>query len=138
MYLIDTNVLSQLAKSRPNKGVLHFFKDIKVKGNESYLSVITLGEIRKGIDKLVAHGDTLQSHKLNHWLESLKLDYKDNILPVDTCVGEWWGKILATADDTNAIDKLLAATAITHNLILVTRNVGHLRDSGAKLLNPFD
>lgn len=137
MYLLDTNVVSELVKRNSNPGVLTFFANAEQTGTPLYLSVISIGEINKGITKLAAYGDHQQAAKLQQWLAALKADYADRLLPVDAEVSELWGAVLAATDDTNAIDKLIAATALLYDLTVVSRNIAHIKSTGAKCLNPF-
>ncbi len=137
MYLLDTNIVSQLIKRTPNPGVIDFIEDARRADTPLYLSVLSIGEINKGIVKLARHGDHQQAAKLQRWLISIKEDFSDCLLPIDTDVSELWGAVLGATDDTNAIDKLIAATALLYDLTVVTRNVDHLRSTGVKSLNPF-
>ncbi|MFZ2727697.1 MAG: type II toxin-antitoxin system VapC family toxin [Methylococcaceae bacterium] len=119
-YLIDTNVISELKRPQPNQKVLQWFASIDNKS--LYLSVLTLGEIRKGVDKL-DNGQKKQA--LLQWLEiDIPLWFDNRLLVIDTNVANCWGKLQASATrPLPAIDSLLAATALQHNLCLVTRNV---------------
>ena len=119
-YLIDTNVLSELRRREPNQGVIEWFEQRPA--TTLYLSVLTLGEIRKGIDSLVNDDRQL---KLLDWLEvELPQFFSGRILPVDAAVADRWGRLNAQMErPIPAIDSLLAATALTHGLKLVTRNV---------------
>ena len=137
MYLLDTNVISQLAKREPNQGVIDFMQRAKRANARMYLSVLTIGEIRQGVAKLSQHRDTQQSVRLQQWMDGIKQDYADCLLPVDASVSELSGSLLALTDNTNAIDKLIAATALLYGLTLVTRNVSHVSDTGVNCLNPF-
>ena len=137
MYLLDTNVVSQLAKRAPNPGVIDFIEDAKRVDAPPYLSVLSIGEINKGIVKLARYGDHQQAANLQRWLAHIKEDFSDCLLPIDSDVSELWGAILGATDDTNAIDKLIAATALLYDLTVVTRNVDHLMPTGVKSFNPF-
>jgi len=119
-YLIDTNVLSELRRREPNQGVIEWFEQRPA--TTLYLSVLTLGEIRKGIDSLVNDDRQL---KLLDWLEvELPQFFSGRILAVDAAVADRWGRLNAQMErPIPAIDSLLAATALTHGLKLVTRNV---------------
>ena len=137
MYLLDTNVVSELARRQPDPGVTNFFA--RVKGNEEpvYLSVLTIGEINKGIRRLIRYGDQDQADRFGRWLSALEDDYTDHLLPIDGDVSRIWGAMLAATDDTNAIDKLIAATAVVYGLTLVTRNVAHVAGTGVTCIDPF-
>ena len=137
MYLLDTNVVSQLAKRQPDAGVMAFIKEAKDSESSLYLSVLTIGEINKGIAKLTRYGDHQQADSIRQWREQLTIDFADSLLPLDVDTAEIWGEVLAATDDTNAIDKLIAATALQYGLTLVTRNIDHVIDTGAKCANPF-
>lgn len=119
-YLIDTNVLSELRRREPNQGVIEWFEQRPA--TTLYLSVLTLGEIRKGIDSLINDDRQL---KLLDWLEvELPQFFSGRILSVDAEVADRWGRLNAQMGrPIPAIDSLLAATALTHGLKLVTRNV---------------
>jgi predicted nucleic acid-binding protein len=121
-YLIDTNCISELVKSAPNKNVIQWFDD----QNELdlYLSVITFGELRKGVDKLP---DSKRKRKLNHWInEDLLHRFKNRTLDITLSEVNKWGKVLAKAEKMGrtlpAVDALIAATALAHNFAVVTRN----------------
>lgn len=133
-YLIDTNVLSELRRKQPDAGVVNWFA--KRSPVTLYLSVLTLGEIRKGIA-----GAALPARRqaLLDWLESdLPAYFSGRILPVDLAVASRWGQLLAHAGrPLPAIDSLLAATAIEHDLVLVTRNVKDFACLPVELFNPW-
>jgi predicted nucleic acid-binding protein len=137
VYLLDTNVISQLARRKPDAHVVAFINKAKETDTPLYLSVLTIGEIKKGIAKLVRSGDHGQSDRLQQWLTQLHSDLAEYLLPIDADTCTLWGTILAITDDTNAIDKLLAATALQYDLTLVTRNIDHMQGSGARCFNPF-
>ncbi|TAN70359.1 MAG: type II toxin-antitoxin system VapC family toxin [Methylobacter sp.] len=131
-YLLDTNVISELKRPKPNGQVVDWFATAD---KESlYLSVLTLGEIRKGIDKLA---DGQKKQTLSSWLEKeLPLWFDSRLLVVDAGVADCWGKLQAQINrPLPAIDSLLAATALHHNLCLVTRNVSDFDYPGLMVLN---
>lgn len=133
-YLLDTNVLSELRKGpRANARVRAWIEPIR--DDEIFLSVLVLGEIRKGIER-VRRRDPRGAAALDRWLESIRRDHADRVLPVDVAVAERWGELDA-AGPLPAIDGLLAATAVTHDLVLVTRNVRDVRRTGVACLDPF-
>lgn len=118
-YLLDTNIISELVRAQPNKQVITWFSD---KPNDAlYISVLTLGEIRKGVEKLT---DTARKEKLTLWLEhELPKWFYKRILPIEHEVADRWGRLLGKCKiSLPAIDSLLAATAIQYNLTLVTHN----------------
>ena len=137
MYLLDTNVISQFSKRQPDPGVTAFINKANNAETPLYLSVITLGEINKGIAKLTRYNDLQQAERLKQWYLRLKIDFADFLLPIDADTAVLWGEILAVTDDTNAIDKLVAASALQYSLTLVTRNTDHLIGTGAICINPF-
>jgi predicted nucleic acid-binding protein len=134
-YLLDTNILSELIRPKPEKKVIEFVDSIKVKN--SYISVITIGEIQKGID---SHPDISRQKKLNEWLENFIIEeYQEQILDLNTVVMRVWGKLIAdTKKNLSVMDSLIAATAITHNLILATRNIKDFSGiEKLKIINPW-
>jgi len=136
-YLIDTNVISEVVRKSPDKGVLNWLS-----GTTSellFLSVLSIGEIRRGISKQV---DAQRRSRIETWLETdLKPWFRDRILAVDTGVAERWGAVAAKADAmgrrAGVIDALLAATALHHDLVFVTRNVADVAHLGVEIFNPW-
>lgn len=137
MYLLDTNVISQFARRQPDPGVAGFLEQARADSAEVFLSALTVGEVRKGIAKLKRYGDQDQADMLQRWLTHLREEYAERILAIDADVGELWGAMLAATNDTNAVDKLIAATALQYGLTLVTRNVGHVAGTGVNCIDPF-
>ena len=137
MYLIDTNVIGEIRKrQKANPGVQEFFKEAAQQASPLYLSVITLGELRLGVEKIRHRGDAPQARQLEHWLNGLIRDYSHHILEFGVTEAQIWGK-LRVPDYDNAIDKQIAATAITYGLTLVTRNTRDFINTGISVLNPF-
>ena len=133
-YLIDTNVWSELQKrERIHPGVQRWYAGIAKE--ELYLSVLVVGEVRRGIERL-RRRDAPQAERLEQRLEQLKAAMRGHILPVSLSIAERWGRI-NVPDPLPVIDGLLAATVLEHDLILVTRNVADVERSGVSLLNPF-
>lgn len=136
-FLLDTNVISELIKLRPEPGVAAW---IEATGeNLLHLSVLSLGEIRKGI---IALPQASRRVVLEAWLEtSLKPRFSGRILPIDEAVSDRWGLIAGKASANGialpVIDGLLAATALHHNLTLVTRNVRDVTETGVAVFNPW-
>jgi len=133
-YLLDTNVLSEVRKRSPHAAVAAWFD--AVEGPDLFLSSLVVGEIRQGIERLRGR-DPVQAEVFEDWLEALKADFGDRILPVSTEVAEAWGRLNAPAP-LPAIDSLLAATALVHGLTLVTRDSSNLEGTGIRLLNPWE
>jgi predicted nucleic acid-binding protein len=133
-YLLDTNVLSEIRKPQGDAGVKAWFEEVR--GEELYLSVLVLGEVRQGVERLRKR-DKVQAAVFERWLRGLETNYQDRILDIDTEVADRWGRLNA-GDPLPVIDGLLAATALTYGLTLVTRNVKDMERSGATLFNPFE
>ena len=133
-FLLDTNVISELRTgNRCDPGVREWLAGVKQE--EIFLSSLTLGELRKGIE-LIRRRDPRSARALEGWLREVLVVHSDRILPVDTAVAEEWG-CLNVPDPRPVIDSLLAATAKVHDLVLVTRNVKDIEGTGARWLNPF-
>ena len=138
MYLIDTNVISEQRKrDRTNPGVKRFFKQVAEQGERAYVSVITVGELRRGVELIRHRGDTTQAQKLETWLLAMLNDYAENILDFSTEEAQVWGR-LRVPHYENALDKQIAATALTHDITLVTRNTVDFEGTGVRILNPFE
>ena len=134
MHLLDTNVLSELRKrERCDRNVAAWYASIS--DSDLFLSVLTLGEIRKGI-VLVRDRDPGQAEALESWLTFVKQNYEGRILPIDADISDAWGQ-MHYVRNIPVVDGFLAATATVHNLTLVTRNIQHMQGLGASLLDPF-
>jgi len=134
MYLLDTNVLSELRKrGRCNQAVARWFAGIR--SQEIYISVLVLGELRRGIES-IRRRDSAGAEALDKWVEQLQDTHAERMLPVDARVAGIWGRI-NVPDPMPAVDGLLAATALRHDLVLTTRNTSDVVRSGARLLNPW-
>ena len=137
MYLIDTNVISELRKkNKANPGVRSFFQVAEKESLHLFLSVITLGELRRGIEKIRYRGDHIQADLLETWLVVLTAEYQEHILDFGESEAQVWGK-LRVPHHEHAIDKQIAATALCYDLTVVTRNTDGFINTGVKLLNPF-
>lgn len=133
-YLLDTNILSELRKrERCDPGVAAWFA--KVSSSEIYLSSLTIGEIRKGIEN-IRRRDEGRAEALEEWLNELLDSHSDRILPIDEVIADQWGRY-NVPDPLPVLDSLLAATASVHSLTLVTRNLKDVERTGVDCLNPF-
>lgn len=133
-YLLDTNVVSELRKRDPNPHVLAWYGTVT--SADLFLSVLTLGEIRLGIERL-RRKDSAQADLVEQWMRGLHVTYQDHLIDVDADVAEEWGR-LNVPDPLPVIDGLLAASAKVRGWTLVTRNTADLGHSGVVLLNPFN
>ena len=137
MYLLDTDVLSESRKEqKANAGVRAFFRDAQRENAPLYVSVITLGEIRRGLELIRHRGETAQADRLERWLQSVTESYGATILPFDEEMAQVWGKLRVPRPE-NPLDKQIAATALMHDLAVVTRNVAHFASTGVRVVNPF-
>lgn len=132
-FLLDTNVVSEIRKRSPHPGVAEWFDSVCAA--DLHLSVLVVGEIRQGIERL-ARRDPVQAAAFERWLSRLVHDYRDRIVPVSSEVAEAWGR-LNVPDPLPVVDGLLAATALVHGWTLVTRNAADVRGTGVRLLDPF-
>ncbi len=132
-YLLDTCVLSELRKNRCNPGVSSWMSGIQP--DEAFLSVLILGEIRRGIEMHRLKNPT-GAGNLERWLLGLETHYADRVLPITAAIADRWGR-LGLKQRLPVTDGLLAATAVEHRLTMVTRNTADFQRSGINLLNPF-
>lgn len=131
-FLIDTNVVSEIRRRRDRRvraWAAH------VEDVDLHLSVMTLGEIRKGVE-LLRGRDSAQADVFARWLGELHTTFADRILPIDVRVADEWGRLNAVMP-RNTVDSLIAATARVHDLTVVTRNTGDFEGCGVRLLNPW-
>ena len=135
-YLLDTCIMSELVKPVPNNQVIDWLNETS--SETLFLSVLTIGEVRKGLSKLPK---SKKKKRLTAWLNLLLQDYKERILPVDLMVAESWGRIQGEAERTgtplSTLDGLVAATAYTYNLTVVTRNESDFKPAAVPLMNPW-
>ncbi len=134
MYLLDTVVLSALRQRERHPGPVAWIA--RQRTSDLYLSVITVGEIERGI-VLQREQNAEFATRLARWLDQVLAVYYDRILPVDSETVKRWGRLSAAIGNDGA-DLMIAATALTHGLSVATRNVGHFEPTGVSVVNPFD
>lgn len=132
MYLLDTNVVSELRRPRPHGAVLAWLSSVE--DTELFLSAVTLGEIQAGIE-LTREQDPAKAAELEGWLELVAGAY--NVLPMDAAVFRAWARLMHRQSNTLYEDAMIAATAKVHRLTVVTRNVADFQALGFDVLNPF-
>jgi len=134
-YLIDTNIISEVRKGRRcNANVASWYE--KIEDASLYLSVLVIGEIRQGIER-VRRKDNVQANAIEDWLLAVDKAFGERILPVDRAVANEWGRLNASRP-LPVIDGILAATAKIHRMTLVTRNTADIADLGVHVFNPFE
>jgi predicted nucleic acid-binding protein len=133
-YLLDTNILSELRRTEPNRRVLRWYD--ATADTDMHLSVMTIGEFRKGLARL-RRKDPERAYGLAQWLDRLLAPYESRVLPVTPEIANVWGE-LNDPEPLPIIDAYIAATAIVHDMVLVTRNVKDFERTGVRLLNPFN
>lgn len=135
MYVLDTNVMSEVRKGErcdPNVAKWR----ASVPDDQLYLSVLVLGEIRKGVESARSQ-DPRRAEVFENWLREIELNFAERILPVTDEVADRWGR-MAAIRTVPVDDSLMAATAAVHDMIFVTRNVRHVHGLGVEVLNPFE
>lgn len=133
MYLLDTDVVSELRRVRPHGAVLAWLK--RVGDNDLHLSAVTIGEIQAGIE-ITRERDQTKAAELEAWLEQVAQSY--NILNMDAQTFREWARLIHRKPDDLIEDAMIAATAAVHNLTIVTRNVRDFERFKVRTLNPFD
>ena len=132
-YLLDTNVVSEVRRRRPDPGVMAWFDSVHA--DELYLSVMVVGEIRQGIERLAGR-DPARADGFEKWLIDLQELYGNRVVPVTAAIAEVWGRL--NAGDPLVADGLMAATALVHGWTFVTRNTADVIRTGVRLINPFE
>ena len=132
MFLLDTNVVSELRRLRPHGAVLAWLR--ATPDADLHLSAVTIGELQAGVE-ITREQDAAKAAEIEAWLEQVAETY--NILPIDGRVFRCWARLMHRRSDDLLEDAMIAATAITHNLTVVTRNVRDFKPFGVAILNPF-
>ena len=132
-FLLDTNIISETRKRSPNDGVMAFLSTVNPRS--LFISVLTLGELRKGI-AIKRRTDPPMAKLLEEWVDGLERMFADRILPVDVSIANRWGEISADRSRP-VIDTLIAATALRHELAVVTRNVVDFDGLNVEIINPW-
>ncbi len=137
MYLVDTNVISEARKkSKADAGVRAFFKQAIEDETRMFISVVTVGELRCGVESIRHRGDVRQANQLEKWLDALMAEYQDHILDINHDIAQLWGRLRAPHPE-NALDKQISATALIYELTAVTRNHKTSVKTVERVLNPF-
>jgi toxin FitB len=132
VYLLDTNVISELRKARPHAGVTTWLRGVD--DRSLYLSAVSLGEIQAGIE-ITREQDATKALEIEAWADQIVGSW--NVLPMDAAAFRVWAKLMHRRSDTLIGDAMIAATAKLHGLCVVTRNVRDFCDFGVELLNPY-
>jgi predicted nucleic acid-binding protein len=137
VYLVDTDIVSRSRRRlSASDGIAAFFSEAAERDVPLYLSAITIGEIRRGVELMRHRGDGAQAHRLAAWLDQVVDSYGEHILPFDQDVAQVWGR-LRVPHPESPLDKQIAATALVYGLVLVTHNVRHFAGTGVELLDPL-
>ena len=132
MYLLDTNVVSELRRPKPHGAVVQWIQGVS--DTDLHISAVTIGEIQAGIE-LTREQDEPKATELEQWLELVSGSF--NLVPMDAAAFREWARLMHRASDTLYEDAMIAATAKVHNLTVVTRNVRDFKHFGVVVLNPF-
>jgi predicted nucleic acid-binding protein len=132
MYLLDTNVISEIRRVRPHGAVISWIE--AVPDSELFISAVSVGEIQLGIEK-TREQDIAKAKTISNWLDQVIGLY--SVIPMDANVFKVWGQLMHRESDTVNEDAMIAATALTHHLTVVTRNVKDFKRFNVNILNPF-
>jgi len=132
MYLLDTNIVSELRKTKPHGGVLAWLQAID--DRDIHLSAVTLGEIQAGIE-ITREQDQAKAAEIEAWADQVAAMW--NVLAMDAATFRMWAKLMHRTSDTLMEDAMIAATARVHKLQVVTRNIKDFKDFGVEIFNPF-
>ena len=133
MYLLDTNVVSELRRPRPHPAVLDWIADVPA--DQLFVSAVTIGEIQAGIE-ITREQDAAKAEELGTWLDKVLASYA--VLPMDAPAFREWARLMHRRSDTITEDAMIAATATVHRMTVATRNVSDFTQLGVELHNPFD
>ena len=133
MYLLDTNVISELRRNRPHGAVVAWLQGVD--DEDLHLSAVTLGELQAGVE-ITRGRDADKAAEIEAWIDQVGLTW--NVLPVDGQIFRIWAKLMHRRSDDLLVDALIAATAIVHQLVVVTRNVRDFVLFDVEMLNPFE
>lgn len=136
-FLLDTNAVSEWLKPRPDPGLVRWLDAIDE--DRTHLSVVTIGELRRGVDRMA---DGHRKERLARWLtDELPVRFEGRLLPIDEAIAQAWGRVRARTDlmgrSVDPVDALFAATAESHGLTIVTRNVRDFEPTGVPIVNPW-